>query len=215
MGGEVLKGGRSKRLPGRPRSRRHRQEFVGSLHRQVFVPVEQRLTDGIALVVVTGAWKGEEFGLKIRQPIRSLRQKNLARLEFRRGDRHPAHLIPDRLYGDDSRDLLPQLLNERGSGDSIFDKNASRGPLLGEALYRRLERRIIDPPPPDVEQIPTLFAGQDPGRANRPVVVRAAFAGGVSTLHCHAPLSLWREYVGVTPDPMALNHHPTRRDWRL
>jgi hypothetical protein len=33
------------------------------------------LTDGIALIVVPGARKSEEFGLKIRQPIGPFRQK--------------------------------------------------------------------------------------------------------------------------------------------
>jgi hypothetical protein len=70
------------------------------------------LTDGIALIVVKGAREGEEFGLKIRQPIGPFRQKNLSSLEFRRGDRRPARLIPEGLYGDDSPDLLSQLLNE-------------------------------------------------------------------------------------------------------
>ena len=87
--------------------------------------------------------------------------------------------------------------------------------MLGEILYGRLERRIVDPPPPDVEEIPTLVAGQDPGRANRPVIVRAPFAGDVPTLHRHEPLGGRREFVAVAPDPMALNHRPTRRDRRL
>jgi hypothetical protein len=140
------------------------------------------LTDGIALIVVTGAWKGEEFGLKIRQPIGPFREKNLARLEFCRGDCHSAPLVPHRLYGDDAPNLLSQLLNERGPGDGVFDNNTPCAPTLGETLYGRLERRIVDPPPPDVEEIPTLSARQDPGRTDRPVIVRASFAGGVPTL---------------------------------
>jgi hypothetical protein len=162
--------------------RRHRQDFVRNLHGHVSIPVEERLTDRIALIIVTGARKGEEFGLKIRQPIGPFRQKNLARLEFRRGDRHPAYLIPRRLNGDDSRDLLSQLLNKRGPGDGVLDKNTPRAPLLGQTLYGRLQRGIVDASPPDVEEIPTLSARQDPGRTDRPVIVRASFAGGVPTL---------------------------------
>jgi hypothetical protein len=52
------------------------------------------LTDGIALIVVTGARKGEEFSLKVRQPMGSFRQEDLARLEFRRGDRLRLALSP-------------------------------------------------------------------------------------------------------------------------
>ena len=35
-------------------------------------------------------------------------------------------------------------MNERGPSDCIFDKNTPRAPLLGKALYGRLERRIVD-----------------------------------------------------------------------
>jgi hypothetical protein len=53
----------------------------------------------------------------------------LASLEFRRGDRHPARLVPDGPYGDDPPDLLSQLLNERRPSDRVFDKNTLRAPL--------------------------------------------------------------------------------------
>jgi len=96
------------------------------------------LTNGIALVVVTAARKSEELGIKIGQPIGPFRQKNLARLEFRRGHRHPARLISYRLYGDDSGDHLSQLLNERSPSACVFDKNTLRVPLLSEILCGRL-----------------------------------------------------------------------------
>src|SRR6185437_10671891 len=70
------------------------EEFFRNHHREGHISFEQRLADGIALIVVTAAREGEEFGLEIRQPIGPSRQKNLARLEFRRGDRHAARLIP-------------------------------------------------------------------------------------------------------------------------
>jgi hypothetical protein len=87
---------------------------------------------------MTAARKSEELGIKIRQPIGPFRQKNLARLEFRRGDRHPARLISYRLYGDDSGDHLSQLLNERSPSACVFDKNTLRVPLLSEILCGRL-----------------------------------------------------------------------------
>jgi hypothetical protein len=37
--------------------------------------VEERLTDGVVLIV-TRAWEGEEFAFKIRQPIGPFGQKN-------------------------------------------------------------------------------------------------------------------------------------------
>ena len=43
-----------------------RQKFIRNVHRHVAITVEERLTDGIALIVVTGAGKGEEFRFKIR-----------------------------------------------------------------------------------------------------------------------------------------------------
>jgi hypothetical protein len=78
-----------------------------------------------------------------------------------------------------------------------------------------LERRIVDPPPPDVEKIPTLSAGQDPGGANRPVIFRSSFAGGVPTLQRYQSLGVRRQLVAVAPDPMALDHRPAGWGWRL
>jgi hypothetical protein len=52
--------------------------FVRNLHRHIPVPIAERLTNGIALVVVTAARKSEELGIKIGQPIGPFRQKNLA-----------------------------------------------------------------------------------------------------------------------------------------
>lgn len=122
----------------RQRPRGHRQDFIRNLHRHIPIPVAERLTDGIALIVVTASRKGEELGLKIRQPIDPFRQKNLARLEFRRGYRHSARLIPYRLYSGDSGDHLSQFLNERGPSACVFDKNTLRVPLLSEILFGSL-----------------------------------------------------------------------------
>jgi hypothetical protein len=108
------------------------------LHRHIPIPVAERLANGIALVVVTAARKSEELGIKIGQPVRPFRQKNLACLEFRRGDRHSARLIPDRLYGYDSGDHASQLLNERSPRACVFDKNTLRVPSPSEFLRGRL-----------------------------------------------------------------------------
>src|ERR1700722_19020175 len=44
--------------------------------------VEESLADGIALIVMPAAGKGEELGLEVSQPRRPLRQQYLARFEF-------------------------------------------------------------------------------------------------------------------------------------
>jgi hypothetical protein len=56
VGREALQLGREKGhsyLSVRPWSRRHRQDFIRDHHRHVAIPIEERLTDGIALIVDT------------------------------------------------------------------------------------------------------------------------------------------------------------------
>jgi hypothetical protein len=96
------------------------------------------LTDGVALIVVTAARKGEELGLKVRQPIGPLRQENLARLEFRRGDAMRLGLSPTGFTAMIPGGHLSQLLNERSPSACVFDKNTLRVPLLSEILCGRL-----------------------------------------------------------------------------
>src|ERR1700712_4363898 len=52
------------------------------------VAIEEGLADRVALVVMTAAGKSKEFGFEIGQPRRSLGQKRLPRLEFRRRNSH-------------------------------------------------------------------------------------------------------------------------------
>ena len=65
--------------------------------------VTERLTDGIALVVVPAAGEHEKLGFEVGQPRCPFGQQGLARFELCGGDRHPAHIVALWLYGDDSR----------------------------------------------------------------------------------------------------------------
>ena len=111
-------------------------------------------------------------------------------------------------------DPRTQLLNQRDPGAGVLDNDALGSKRDGERFSRRLQFGVIDPPSPDVEEIPSLVACDDPGRANRPVVVRATLAGRVPTLQRQQPLGREREFV-MALDPVALYHCAPRRDRRL
>ena len=172
----------------RPRSPLER--FERNLHWESDILFDERLTDGIALIVIPTAGEGEEFGLEVRQPKGPFGQKSLASFELRRRNRHAADFIPCWLYGNYPGDLRIQFLNERGAGRCVFDEHALRVPLPGEGLHGTLQRMVVNPPSPDVEEIPMSFARHDPGCANRPVVVRPPLAGGVPTLQRQEPLKV-------------------------
>jgi len=52
----------------------------------------------------------------------------------------------------------------------------------GKSANSGLELGIVDPFPPDVDEIPSPVAAYEPGRADREVVLRFAFARGVPAL---------------------------------
>src|ERR1700674_5637957 len=102
--------------------------------------------------------KDEQFGLEVRQPIRTFGQQDLARLKLCGGDCHATRFIAFRFYCDYSSDLAPQFLNERSSGPGVFDQNTPRAPPFGVTLNGSFESGVIDALPPDIDEIPHFLA---------------------------------------------------------
>ena len=72
------------------------------------------------------------------------------------------------LHRFDSRDFTPtQFLNERGPSADVLDEDNFGFVLGGEGYHGCPEFRVVDPLPPDVNQIPPPnAAGDDPRRAD-------------------------------------------------
>src|SRR4029077_2675797 len=104
-----------------------------------------------------------------------------------------------------------QFLNKRGSGPGVLDEDAPRIPRFGEGLRLRLKSRIVDAGAPDVDEIPSFPTCHDPGRANRPIVLRPTFARRVPALLDKKALGCRRKF-GISLDPMTLHHGAAR--WR-
>ena len=73
-------------------------------------------------------------------------------------------------------DLAEQLLDERSPGAGVFDEHAFCSVSGGKIAHSGLELGIVDPFPPDVDEIPSPVAAYEPGRADRKVVLWSAFA---------------------------------------
>jgi hypothetical protein len=90
------------------------------------------------LIVMTTAGESEEFEFEVRQPVGLVGQQDLARFKLGRNDGHATDLVPVRPHCDDAGDLRTQLLNERGPGARVLDKNALDSKRDGERFNRRL-----------------------------------------------------------------------------
>ena len=103
----------------------------------------ESLANGVALIVVPAAGKGEQLRLQVSKPGGLRGQIHLSRLELRRRHRHPADLVADRLDPEDAGDLRPEFLHQRHARASVFDEDATRVRILGQEKDLGLQRRVI------------------------------------------------------------------------
>ena len=175
-------------------------------HREPTIVVAQRLAYGIALIVVPAPWEREELRLEIREPCGALREKDQPDSNFEETTDNRVIL---------SRSGLTARIPSTSPSNSWTSKVLRRRPRRARVLRRvgrqnahsGLELGIVDPFPPDVDEIPSPVAANEPGRADRKVVLRSTFARGVPALENQRAFALQGQFH-IPLDPMALDRAP-------
>ena len=114
--------------------------------------VINRLADRIALVVMAGARKGEQLGLKVGKPDcflgkdKYLPASNLAEATAMRGG-----LVAIWLDRDETEKLVFEFLDQSNRGTRLFDPRTACGPPLSGS-HCRLQSWVIDAVPPDIDK---------------------------------------------------------------
>jgi hypothetical protein len=182
-------------------------------HGEPTIAVGQRLAYGIALIVVPAPREREELRLEIGKPWGALGKKNQTRLELCGDDGHASGLVAIGFDRENPIDLAEQLLDNRNPGAGVLDKHPVCSMSEGKSAHSGLEFGIVDPFPPDVDEIPSPVAGYEPGRADREVVLGSALARGVPALEDERALARGQFHIPL--DPMALDHGAAGRDRHL
>jgi hypothetical protein len=153
---------------------------------------------------VPAPWEREELRLEIREPWRALRKKNQTRLELCGDDGHAGGLVAIRFDRENAIDLAEQLLDKRSPGAGVLDEHAVCSVFGGKTAHSGFELGIVDAFPPDIDEIPSPAVAYEPGRADRKVVLRSAFARGVPALKDQRAFALQGQFR-IPLDPMALD----------